>query len=66
MMKKYKTIEITKTVPVADLESLKAWLNKELADWVSSGKSDAHTAGTKALDLIEEAGFKLTPPTVSR
>lgn len=66
----YKTVEITKTVPVADLESLRVWLNQELRDWMGNGKRDDGMskvlAGSKAIDLIEEAGFTIKPPAVKR
>ena len=63
-----KMVTITKQVPVADRESLTAWLNRELGDWLvcseESGRED--TAGNRALDLIHEAGFTLNPPKVNR
>lgn len=66
----YKTVEVTKTVPVADLESLRAWLDQQLEDWIGEGKRDGGlsktTAGSRAITLIEEAGFTITPPTVKR
>lgn len=66
----YKTVEIKQIVPVADLESLRVWLNQELGDWMGNGKRDGGMskalAGSKAIDLIEEAGFTITPPRVNR
>ena len=65
-MGEYKQVTITETVPVSDRKTLAAWLNQELgrfADSVTHGKS---TLGSKALDLIDEAGFKLTGPVVTR
>ena len=64
-MTDYKTIEITKTVPVADRESLAAWLNYELPLRVNANGGEK-AMGNWALDLIEEAGFELKPPTVTR
>lgn len=66
----YLTVEITKTVPVADRESLEAYLNIELKEHIGDNLRDGglskKTAGTKALQLIEKAGFKLISPKVSR
>lgn len=66
----YLTVEITKTVPVADRETLEAYLNQELETHVGhqvrDGGESKRTAGTKALQLIEEAGFELIPPKVTR
>lgn len=71
MTDKYKTVTIVKTVPVADKETLIAWLNGELADWLRDkrdGGSSKATAGAKAIELIYEAGFTLniTSPRVNR
>lgn len=65
----YKTVSMTKSVPVADTESLKAWLNEQLSDWLSGqrdGGTNKMVAGSKAVDLIIEAGFTLNPPKVTR
>ena len=70
MTEGYKTVEIIKTVPVADKESLIAWLNVELGDWIGDTKRDGGAsrakAGQRAIELIFEAGFTLNPPKVSR
>ncbi len=67
---KYLTVEITKTVPVADRETLETYLNQQLEEHIGKNLRDSgaskKTAGTKALQLIEEAGFKLMPPKVAR
>ncbi len=67
---KYKTVEITKTVPVADHESLEAYLNIKLEGHLSQNLRDGGESkkqvGTRALALIIEAGFTLTPPVVTR
>lgn len=70
MAQKHKTVEIigvTRVVPVCDKETLTLWLNQELEDWTApkrdGGRARA-TVGTKALDLIEAAGFKLVPPVI--
>lgn len=69
-MTAYLTVEITKTVPVADRETLKAYLNigieKYIGENLRDGGESKRTAGTKALQLIEEAGFELIPPKVTR
>ncbi len=62
--KEYLTVEITKTVPVADRETLEAYLNIGLENHI--GKNLRGTAGTRALEMIEEAGFELRPPKVAR
>lgn len=70
MQDKYLTVEITKTVPVADYETLEAFLNQELEKHIGKdlrdGGASKRTAGAKALDLIMEAGFTLTNPVVLR
>lgn len=62
---KYLTVEITKTVPVADRETLEAFLNINLEKW-ACGDHGKTRVGTKVLELIKEAGFELSPPTVTR
>ncbi len=63
---KYITVEITKTVPVADYETLEAYLNISLEKWATSGHDEKTRAGTKALEMIKETGFTLLPPEVKR
>jgi len=69
-MTDHKTVTITKTVPVNNRETLDAYLNDQLKEWIGDGKKDAGTrnatAGSKAIRLIEEAGFKLQPPATTR
>lgn len=69
-MTETKSVTITKTVPVIDKATLTAWLNQELKAWLTEGvrgmDSRPCTAGSKAIDLIEEAGFKLAPPVRNR
>lgn len=60
-------VTITKTVPVIDRESLEAWLNEQLVNYM--GDINPHnmpTIGSVALNLIEQAGFKITPPSRTR
>ena len=68
-MSGYKTVTMTKTVPVADRESLAVWLDQKMAEWLKD-KRDAgaskKTAGTHALKLIAEAGFTLQSPQIPR
>lgn len=68
MDNEYKTVTIVKTVPVTDQETLIAWLNVELADWLKdkrdAGASKA-TAGAKAVELIIEAGFTFNSPQIN-
>ncbi len=63
-------VTMTKKFLVNDRETLAEWLNQRLADFLADEMRDGETskssAGSKALDLIEEAGFKLTPPNVVR
>ncbi len=73
MSKSMQKVEITKTVFVSDHETLAAWLNQELEAWLCSRGGDVDfagsasaCAGTKALDLIEKAGFTLVSPAVPR
>lgn len=71
MTETYKTVEIIKTVPVANKETLTAWLNAELADWLEGlnkrdGGISRLTVGSKAIELIHEAGFTLNAPRVNR
>ncbi len=64
-----KVVTLTKTVPVADRETLRVWLNQQLQEYLKSARDggvNKSTAGTKALDLIEAAGFRLTLPTGKR
>lgn len=63
-----QTVEITKTVPVNDAETLAVWLDQALEAWLNprGDGSDLASAGTKALDLIKKAGFTLTPPSSLR
>ena len=66
----YKTVEITKKVPVNDNESLAMWLNQELAQYPEHTLRDAglreKILGSTVISLIEEAGFTLQPPSVKR
>ncbi len=59
-------VEITKTVPVSNHETLEVWLNKELGAWLNDHGDDIGVAGTKAIELIVKAGFAIQQPTVSR
>ncbi len=64
-----KQVEITKTVPVADVETLEAWLDKELEEYIISQQSSTGNfthAGRRVLALIKEAGFALKPPVATR
>ena len=64
----YTTVEITKTVPVSNRETLEVYLNQELEKHIGDNLRDAglskKTAGTAALTIIEEAGFIVLPPAV--
>lgn len=61
-MADYQTVEITKTVPVTDRESLIAWIDQEIL----KKPPELGLVIKHIFDLIDEAGFKLTLPTVSR
>lgn len=62
-MTEHKTVTITKTVPVDDRETLALWLEDWLALWMANEwEVEAPGVGSKALDLIEEAGFTVVPP----
>ena len=67
-MTSHKTVKITKSVPVVDRESLIEYLNQQLKVWIGEEKRDKSTsivcAGLKTIELIEEAGFTITPPRV--
>jgi hypothetical protein len=67
VMKEYKTVTVTKKVPVSDQQSLAVWLDVQLYDYVvprRDGGLRQRSAGTKAIELILEAGFTLNPPQV--
>ncbi len=59
-------VTMTKKFSVDNRETLAEWLNQRLADFLADGMRDGGTSnsavGSKALDLIEEAGFKISPP----
>ncbi len=61
-------VEITKTVPVNDHETLSEWLNQQLEIWFEGLAANCNydTVGEKALAFIAEAGFELKPPTATR
>ncbi len=63
-------VTMTKKFAVNNRETLAEWLNQRLADFLANGMRDGgasqSAAGSKALDLIEEAGFTLTPPKVAQ
>jgi hypothetical protein len=63
------TVTITETVEVTDLKTLRVWLNQELEQYAVT-KRDGGTAkatiGSKALDLIKEAGFEIKCPIQTR
>ena len=61
-------VEITKTVPVNDTETLTAWLNQEIEAWFerNDGSNQYDTVGEKCLSLIKQAGFELKPPSAIR
>lgn len=62
MTKLPKTVMITKTVPVTDIITLSAWLNQEMAVWVKTHRDGGvmkATVGSRAIDLILQAGFTI-------
>jgi len=67
-----KQVEIVKTVPVSDLETLTVWLDQELNKWLDGdgqlrdGGQRRATVGSKALALVREAGFELKLPVAAR
>ena len=69
-MAELKRIEITKTVPVNDLETLTVYLNRQLEEAVKEGNRDGGSAkkklGETALKLIQGAGFHLDAPATQR
>lgn len=65
MAKALQVVEITKTVPVSDVETLAVWLDQELEGWLTPGDHDRDFAkvGSKAIALIKKAGFGLMLPS---
>ena len=67
---KYVTVEVTETVPVSNRKTLEVYLNQELEKHVGESLRDAGASkkalGTQALTIIEEAGFLILPPVVTR
>ena len=70
ILDKYATVEITETVPVSNRKTLEVYLNQELEKHVGDNLRDAGASkrnlGTAALKIIEEAGFIIMPPAVTR
>lgn len=61
-----KEVTITKTVPVNNIETLRAWLSGQLRDYLDKPEGvclDTRKAlvGSRAIDLILEAGFTIEP-----